>query len=89
MSVVDKVVDRRGTREVATGYLKFLYSPAAQDIAARNHYRPRNGAVIAKYPGEFKKIPLSTIDDTFGGWRKAQLIHFADGGVFDQISKPS
>ena len=89
VSVVDKVVDRRGTREVATGYLKFLYSTAAQEIAARNHYRPRNGAVIAKYPGEFKSIPLSTIDDTFGGWRKAQLIHFADGGVFDQISKPS
>ena len=89
VSVVDKVVDRRGTRAVATGYLKFLYSPAAQDIAARNHYRPRNGTVIAKYPGEFKSIPLSTIDDTFGGWRKAQQIHFADGGVFDQISKPS
>ena len=89
VSVVDKVVDRRGTRAVATGYLKFLYSPAAQDIAARNHYRPRNGTVIAKYPGEFKSIPLSTIDDTFGGWRKAQVIHFGDGGVFDQISRPS
>jgi sulfate transport system substrate-binding protein len=89
VAVVDKVVDRKKTRTVAEGYLNFLYSPTAQDIIAKNHYRPRNGAVIAKYGSSFKNIPLVTIDDTFGGWTKAQATHFADGGVFDQIYQPA
>ena len=89
VAVVDKVVDRKGTRTLAEGYLNFLYSPAAQDLIGKNHFRPRNGAAIAKYASSFRKIPLVTIDNTFGGWTQAQQTHFADGGVFDQIYKPS
>jgi len=89
VAVVDKVVDRRKTRTVAEGYLNFLYSPLAQDIIARNFYRPRNPEVLAKYAASFPHISFFTIDDTFGGWRKAQAKHFADGGVFDQIYKPA
>ena len=89
VAVVDKVVDRRKTRTVAEGYLNFLYSPLAQDIIARNFYRPRNPEALAKYAAGFPHISFFTIDDTFGGWRKAQARHFADGGVFDQIYKPA
>ncbi|MDR3507021.1 MAG: sulfate ABC transporter substrate-binding protein [Caulobacteraceae bacterium] len=89
VALVDKVVDRKKTRNIATGYLNFLYSPQGQDIVARNFYRPRNAQVAAKYASVFPKIPMVTIDDTFGGWTKAQATHFADGGVFDQIYKPS
>ena len=85
VSVVDKVVDRKGTRKLAEAYLKELYSPEGQEIAAKNYYRPRDKKVAAKYAKQFPKVKLVTIDDTFGGWRKAQKIHFADGGVFDQI----
>ena len=85
VTVVDKVVDKRGTRVVATAYLEYLYSPEGQDIAARNFYRPIDATVAAKYAKNFPKIALFTIDDTFGGWAKAQKTHFADGGVFDQI----
>jgi len=85
VAVVDKVVDRKGTRRVAEEYLKYLYSPEGQEIAARNYYRPRDKKVAAKYARVFPKLKLVTIDDTFGGWRKAQKTHFADGGVFDQI----
>ncbi|CAN5913229.1 sulfate ABC transporter substrate-binding protein [soil metagenome] len=85
VSVVDKVVDKRGTREVATAYLEYLYSPEGQDIAARNFYRPIDAAVAAKYARQFPKLVMFTIDDTFGGWTKAQKTHFTDGGVFDQI----
>ena len=85
VAVVDKVVDKRGTREVAQGYLEYLYSPEGQEIAARNFYRPTDPAVLAKYAKNFPTIKLFTIDDTFGGWAKAQKTHFADGGVFDQI----
>jgi sulfate/thiosulfate-binding protein len=85
VAVVDKVVDKRGTREVATAYLQYLYSPEGQEIAARNYYRPTDKAVAAKYAKNFPAIKLFTIDDTFGGWTKAQQTHFADGGVFDQI----
>jgi sulfate transport system substrate-binding protein len=85
VAVVDKVVDKRGTREVAQAYLEYLYSPEGQDIAARNFYRPIDPAVAAKYAKNFPKLTLFTIDDTFGGWAKAQKTHFADGGVFDQI----
>ena len=85
VAVVDKVVDKRGTRDVATAYLEYLYSPEGQDIAARNFYRPTDATVAAKYAKNFPKIALFTIDDVFGGWAKAQKTHFADGGVFDQI----
>jgi sulfate/thiosulfate-binding protein len=87
VTVVDKVVLRRGTREVATEYLKYLYSPQAQEIIARNFYRPIDETVAAKHAAQFPKIELVTIAD-FGGWAKAQKQHFADGGVFDQIYAP-
>jgi len=89
VTVVDKVADRRGTRKVAEAYLQFLYTPQGQEIAARNFYRPRLEAVAAKHQEQFPKIALFTIDDAFGGWKKAQETHFADKGVFDQIYKPS
>ncbi|MCU0242324.1 MAG: sulfate ABC transporter substrate-binding protein [Vicinamibacteria bacterium] len=85
VTVVDKVVDKKGTRTVAEAYLKYLYSDAGQEIAAKHYYRPRNAAVAAKYAARFPKVNLVTIDQVFGGWKKAQQIHFADGGVFDQI----
>jgi sulfate/thiosulfate transport system substrate-binding protein len=89
VAVVDKVVDAKGTRKQAEAYLNFLYSPEAQEIVAKNSYRPRDQAVAAKYKDTFPKISLFTIDDEFGGWKKAQETHFADGGIFDQIYKPS
>jgi sulfate transport system substrate-binding protein len=85
VAVVDKVVLRRGTRGVAEAYLEFLYTPEGQEIAARNHYRPRDAAVAAKYATEFPKLELVDIDH-FGGWKIAQKEHFATGGVFDQIT---
>ena len=88
VAVVDRNVDRHKTRVVAEGYLNFLYSPLAQDLIGKNHYRPRNPAAAAKYASKFPKLPLVTIDEQFGGWAKAQAKHFADGGVFDQIYKP-
>jgi len=88
VAVVDKVVDKRGTRQVAQAYLEFLYSEQGQTIAAQHYYRPRLKAVAAKYAGQFPKISLFTIDEVLGGWQKAQKTHFADGGVFDQIYQP-
>jgi sulfate/thiosulfate-binding protein len=88
VTVVDKVVDRRGTREVAEAYLNFLYTPEGQELAAKHFYRPRLEAVAKKYEGQFPKVNLFTIDEKFGGWAKAQKTHFADGGIFDQIYKP-
>ena len=85
VAVVDKNVDKRGTREVATAYLEYLYTPEGQDIAARNFYRPIDAKVAARYDKQFPKLNLFTIDEVFGGWAKAQKTHFADGGVFDQI----
>ncbi len=85
VAVVDKVVDKRGTRKVAEAYLEYLYSPEGQEIAGRNFYRPRDPKVAARYARQFANIKLFTVDDTFGGWQKAQKTHFADGGVFDQI----
>ncbi|AHK19317.1 MULTISPECIES: sulfate ABC transporter substrate-binding protein [Yersinia pseudotuberculosis complex] len=87
VSVVDKVVDKRSTRDVADAYLKYLYSPEGQTIAAKNYYRPRDPAVAAKFANEFPQLKLFTIDEIFGGWTQAQKIHFATGGVFDEISK--
>ncbi|HLO75532.1 MAG TPA: sulfate ABC transporter substrate-binding protein [Magnetospirillum sp.] len=85
VAVVDKVVDRRGTRAVAEAYLQYLYTPEAQAIIAKNHYRPRDPEVWKKVQGEFSAVKLFTIDDVFGGWQKAQADHFADGGIFDRI----
>ncbi|MBV8660195.1 MAG: sulfate ABC transporter substrate-binding protein [Burkholderiales bacterium] len=85
VSVVDKNTARHGTSKVADAYLKYLYTPVGQEIAARNFYRPTDPTVAAKYAKQFAKISLFKIDDVFGGWQKAQATHFADGGVFDQI----
>jgi sulfate transport system substrate-binding protein len=87
VAVVDKVVDRKGTRAAAEAYLKYWYTKEAQEIAGRNFYRPTDPEVAEKYAGSFAKVDLFTIDDVFGGWTKAQKMHFTDGGVFDQIYK--
>jgi len=89
VAVVDKVVDKRGTRKVAEAYLQYLYTPQGQEIAAKNFYRPRLAEAAQKYEKNFPKIDLFTIDEVFGGWAKAQEAHFADGGVFDQIYAPA
>ncbi len=89
VSLVDAVVDKRGTREVAEAYLNYLYSPAAQKIIARNFYRPfKAEAADPNDLARFPKIRLVTVDQAFGGWTKTQATHFADGGVFDQIYRP-
>lgn len=87
VALVDRNVDRHKTRIQAEGYLNFLYSPLAQDLIGKHHFRPRNPQALAKYASKFKSIPMASISD-FGGWRKAQAVHFADGGVFDKIYKP-
>jgi sulfate transport system substrate-binding protein len=89
VSIVDKVVDKKGTRAVAQAYLEYLYTPEGQEIAATNYYRPRLESVAKKYAATFPKIKLVTIDEVFGGWQKAQKTHFADGGMFDQIYQPN
>jgi sulfate transport system substrate-binding protein len=88
IAVVEKNVDRHGTRAVAQAYLEFLYTPEGQEIAAKYFYRPRDAKVAARYAKKFPKIDLVTVDGVFGGWQKAQATHFADGGVFDQIYAP-
>jgi len=88
VAVVDKVVDKKGTREVAEAYLQYLYTDKGQEIVAKNYYRPRNQEILEKYANVFPKINLVTIDDYFGGWKKAQEKHFNDGGTFDQIYQP-
>ena len=88
VAVVDKVVDKKGTRAVAEEYLKYLYSPEGQEIAAKNHYRPRDPKIAEKYASTFAKLKLVTIDQAFGGWGVAQKTHFADGGTFDQAYRP-
>ncbi len=85
VSLVDKTVKKKGTEEVAKAYLEYLYSDEGQEVAARNFYRPRNQAIAAKYAQNFATLKLFTIDEAFGGWTKAQKVHFADGGTFDQI----
>jgi sulfate/thiosulfate-binding protein len=89
VSIVDKVVEKHGTRAVAQAYLEYLYTPVGQEIAAKNYYRPRLESVATKYAGQFGRVRLFTIDEVFGGWQKAQKIHFNDGGVFDQIYMPA
>ncbi len=85
VSVVDKVAKKKGTAEVAKAYLEYLYSEEAQDIIGKNFYRPTDPKAAAKYAGQFSKLELFTIADAFGGWAKAQKVHFDDGGTFDQI----
>jgi sulfate transport system substrate-binding protein len=85
VAVVDKNVDKHGTRELATAYLEYLYSPAGQDVIGRNFYRPRDPAAAAKYAHQFPKVPMVTVETAFGGWAKAQPEFFGDGGIFDQI----
>jgi sulfate transport system substrate-binding protein len=86
VTIVDKNVAKHGTKDVAEAYLKFLYSPEGQAIAAKHHYRPRSAEAAAKAP--LPKLKLFTIDQVFGGWQKAQATHFADGAIFDQIYQP-
>lgn len=88
VTVVDSNVDKKGTRAAAQAYLEYLYTPEAQEIIAKNFYRPTNKEVAAKYASQFPEAVLVTIDAQFGGWRKAQKDHFSDGGTFDQIYQP-
>jgi sulfate transport system substrate-binding protein len=85
VAVVDKVVDRKGTRKLATAYLEYLYSAEGQDIGGKHYYRPRNPEAAARYASQFAPVKLVTVDEVFGGWQLAQKIHFKDGGVYDQI----
>ena len=87
VAVVDKVVDRKGTRAIAEAYLQYLYSTEGQEIAAKHHYRPRDQAVVAKFASRFAKVKLFTVDEVFGSWQNAQKTHFADGAMFDRLYK--
>ena len=88
VTVVDKVVDKHGTRAVAQAYLEYLYTEEGQKIAAKHYYRPRQASVAQQYTEQFPRVNLFTIDEAFGSWEKAQKTHFADGGTFDQIYQP-
>jgi sulfate/thiosulfate-binding protein len=88
VAVVDKIANKHGTREVAQAYLEYLYTDAGQEIAAKHFYRPRNTTIAAKYQSQFPSVKLVTVDEVFGGWKKAHATHFADGGTFDQIYQP-
>jgi sulfate transport system substrate-binding protein len=88
VAVVDKMAGKHGTKDVAQAYLEYLYTPAGQEIAAKHFYRPRDEKVAAKYAAQFPEVSLITIDEVFGGWKKAHQAHFADGAVFDQIYQP-
>jgi sulfate/thiosulfate transport system substrate-binding protein len=88
VALVDKVAGKHGTKAVAQAYLEYLYTDAGQEIVAKHYYRPRNAAVAAKYASQFPKVNLVTVNDVFGGWKKAHETHFADGALFDQIYQP-
>ena len=88
VAVVDKVAGKHGTKDVAQAYLEYLYTPQGQELAAKHFYRPRDPKVAAKYEVQFPKVSMITIDEVFGGWKKAQEAHFADGATFDQIYVP-
>jgi sulfate/thiosulfate transport system substrate-binding protein len=88
VALVDKVVDKRGSREAARAYVEFLYSQEGQEIAAKHYYRPRLASVAARNTALFPAVRLFTIDDMFGGWQQAHTVHFRDGGIFDQIYQP-
>jgi ABC-type sulfate transport system substrate-binding protein len=85
VAVVDTVVDRRGTRQVAEAYLRYLYSPAGQEVAAKHYFRPRDAQVLEKYREQFAPLELFTVDQVFGGWTAAHDKHFADGALFDKL----
>jgi sulfate/thiosulfate transport system substrate-binding protein len=85
VAVVDKNVDKKGTRKVAEEYLAYLYSPEGQDIAGKHYYRPRDQKAAEKYKAQFSAVKLFTIDEVFGGWTAATEVHFKEGGIFDQI----
>ena len=89
VTVVDKVVDKKGTREVAQAYLEYLWSPEGQEIAAKNYLRPRNQEILAKYSDRFPKVDFLSVEKTFGDWREVQKTYFNDGGVFDQVYSPN
>ena len=89
VAVVDEVVDKKGTRQVAEAYLKFLYSPEVQETVAQLHYRPHDVSVLQKFSAVFPNVPLFTIDEAFGGWEKAQTAFFNEGALFDQIYRPT
>jgi sulfate transport system substrate-binding protein len=86
VTVVDAVVDRKGTRKLAEAYLRFLYSEVGQELAIKHHFRPRSARALANHPGAFPKLQLFTVEELFGGWKKAQREHFDDGGSFDRIA---
>ena len=86
MAVVDEVVDRKGTRRLAEEYIRYMYSPAGQEIAAKNFYRPRNSEILARHSDKFKPLILVSIDDAFGDWKEVQKKHFDDGGIFDRFN---
>jgi sulfate/thiosulfate-binding protein len=88
VAVVDKIAGKHGTKAVAQAYLEYLYTETGQEIAARHFYRPRLATVAAKYEAQFPKVRLVTVDEVFGGWKKAHTSHFADGALFDQIYQP-
>jgi sulfate/thiosulfate transport system substrate-binding protein len=88
VSIVDKIVDKKKTRAAAQAYLEYLYTPEGQEIAVKHYYRPRLEATAKKYAAAFPKVKFFTIDELFGGWHKAHKVHFADGGIFDQIYQP-
>jgi sulfate transport system substrate-binding protein len=88
VAVVEKNAKRHGTEKLAEAYLQYLYSDEGQEIAAKNFYRPRNPAILAKYKANFPDIKLTTLNEDFGDWQQAQKTHFADGGVFDKIYQP-
>ena len=88
VAVVDKFADKHGTRKVAEAYLNYLYTDEAQDIIAKNYYRPATDKAAKKYASQFAKVKLFTIEQVAGGWTAAQKAHFADGGIFDQIYQP-
>jgi sulfate/thiosulfate transport system substrate-binding protein len=88
VAIVDRVVDKRGSRNLAQAYVQFLYGETGQEIAAKHYYRPRLPAVAAKHAPQFQQVSLFAIEEVFGGWPTAQKTHFGDGGVFDQIYQP-
>ena len=88
VSIIDKVVNKRGTHQVAQAYLQYLYTEVGQEIAARHYFRPRLKKIADRHASTFARLRLFTIDQQFGGWNNAQKTHFADGGVFDQIYQP-
>ena len=86
VTLVDKVVDKKGTRRQAQAYLEYLFSDDGQELAAKHHFRPRSDPVFKRYAASFKPVKLFTVDELFGGWAKARKVHFDDGGIYDQIS---